>query len=175
MKLFPNPQQMEKRSLTNKIVTIFNKSSSPITIKYPGDAVSIHKIIRPPKKPTRLKINALCKASFDDDGKLQWMFTPMKTQKETGRKDDSSKIRWQLLPWDQVEEVAKVMTFGARKYTPDNWKHVPNARERYFDAAIRHIRAWQRGHKRDAQSGRPHLAHAICCLLFLMFFDKEKK
>ena len=51
-----------------------------------------------------------------------------------GRKDDAEKPRWDLLPWGPVGEVVAVLTFGARKYAPDNWKHVPAARERYFAA-----------------------------------------
>ena len=94
-----------------------------------------------------------------------------------GKKNDSGKLRWQFLPWCQVEEVARVMDFGARKYAPDNWQKVPDARNRYFDAAIRHIIAWRGGEKKDPETGYHHLAHATCCLLFLIWFDQkgEKK
>lgn len=27
----------------------------------------------------------------------------------------------------------------------------------------------------DSDSGLPHLAHAVCCLLFLMWFDGDQK
>lgn len=90
-----------------------------------------------------------------------------------GKKFDSTKIKWNLLPWAEVEEVARVMTYGAVKYAPDNWKIVPEAKERYFAAAIRHIIAWQKGQKIDTESKHHHLSHAICCLLFIMWFDKR--
>lgn len=92
-----------------------------------------------------------------------------------GTKFDGKKILWNLLPWDEVEEVAKVMTHGAMKYSPMNWQHVANAEERYFAAALRHIVAWKKGEKIDKESGRSHLSHAICCLLFIMWFDKRRK
>lgn len=90
-----------------------------------------------------------------------------------GDKFDSMKIKWNLLPWAEVEEVAQVMTDGAAKYSPNNWKHVPEAKERYFAAAIRHICAWKKGYRYDEESKRHHLAHAVCCLLFILWFDKR--
>lgn len=35
-------------------------------------------------------------------------------------------------------EVSKVSTFGARKYTADGWKTVPDGFDRYTDAMLRH-------------------------------------
>ena len=90
---------------------------------------------------------------------------------EPGVKHDDAKPRWSLLPWAQVERVVDVLTFGARKYEVDNWKRVPNARVRYFNAAMRHLLAWHRGERNDSESGLPHIAHAVCCLLFLAWFD----
>lgn len=93
---------------------------------------------------------------------------------EPGVKHDEDKPRWVLLPWRQVEHVVKVLNYGAKKYpSADNWKRVPNAENRYFDAAVRHITAHWSGERFDAESGLPHLAHAVCCLLFLMWFDDE--
>lgn len=92
-----------------------------------------------------------------------------------GIKHDTGKVRWQFLPWGQVEEVAKVMDFGARKYAPDNWQKVVDGRNRYFDAGMRHVVAWKSGEIRDPETGYHHLAHAICCLLFLIWFDKKQE
>jgi len=55
----------------------------------------------------------------------------------------------------------------------DNWKAVPEAKTRYFDACIRHLTAWWQGEKNDSESGLSHLAHAACCILFLMWIDDE--
>ena len=91
-----------------------------------------------------------------------------------GRKDDNGKERWSLLPWQQVKDIVKVLTFGARKYSDGNWMRVSNARDRYFSAAMRHIEAWSNHEKLDPESGFTHLAHAACCILFLMWIDDNE-
>ena len=57
----------------------------------------------------------------------------------------------------------------------DNWKHVPDAKTRYYDAMQRHIDAWWQGEKKDSETGESHLAHAVCCALFLMWLDDNSK
>lgn len=88
-----------------------------------------------------------------------------------GVKHDGGKWRMSLLPNGTLNAVMAVLEFGATKYAPNNWQHVPNSRERYYNAAHRHIDAWWQGEQTDSESGQPHLAHAVCCLLFLMWFD----
>ncbi len=88
-----------------------------------------------------------------------------------GHKHDEDKPRWDLLPFAAAEAVVGVLTFGAQKYAPENWRFVPDARRRYFAAALRHLVAYWRGERSDPESGRPHLAHAACCLLFLLELD----
>ncbi len=78
-----------------------------------------------------------------------------------------------MLPLDTVAAIVDVLTFGAQKYEPENWKHVDNAKDRYFSALFRHLAAWQGGEKLDADSGLSTLAHAGCCLLFLMWHDER--
>lgn len=90
----------------------------------------------------------------------------------SGVKHDSEKLRLDLLPWDALEPVARVLQFGAKKYDDDNWRKVPDQRRRYFAAALRHLSAWKRGEKIDPESGLPHLAHAACCVLFLIVADE---
>ena len=88
-----------------------------------------------------------------------------------GRKFDGGKIRYGLLPPLALKATADVLTFGAEKYEPNNWKHVPDSINRYFDAAQRHMWAYKEGEIIDSDSGRHHLAHAICCLMFLYEHD----
>lgn len=89
-----------------------------------------------------------------------------------GNDHHTEKPQWHLLPWEPVEEIVRVLMFGAKKYAPDNWKHV-RPRIRYFDALMRHMKAWLEGEKQDPETGLSHLAHAGCCLLFLMWSDKH--
>ena len=88
-----------------------------------------------------------------------------------GVKNDVGKVRWDLMPWSELEQVAKVMTHGSKKYTDDNWKKVEP--RRYVAAALRHFIDWVKGEAYDKDSGQHHLAHAICCLLFLIYFEDK--
>lgn len=99
-----------------------------------------------------------------------------KADQELGRKFDGDKPRWDLLPWDEVEEVVEILTFGAKKYEDDNWQHV-FPRSRYIGAGMRHFVARIKGGRgaKDPESGKSHLAHSVCCLLFLMWGDKNDK
>ena len=90
-------------------------------------------------------------------------------------KHDTEKARWDLLPLDAVAPVVDVLTFGAKKYAPDNWKTVPEWDRRYYAAAMRHLVAWSQGEWLDPESGLPHLAHANCCILFLTSLAQERE
>ena len=93
-------------------------------------------------------------------------------RKSEGKKFDSGKPRWSLLPRGTLRKVIQVLEAGAVKYDVDNWKSVPDARTRYYDAMSRHIEAWWGGEKQDPETGIHHLAHATCCALFLMWLDE---
>lgn len=97
-----------------------------------------------------------------------------------GEKQTDGKLMWDRLPVEPVEEVVKVLTYGANKYnsdTPDNpnWKHVTDPKNKYYAAAMRHIIEWRKGNITDPESGLHHLAHAVSNLLFLMHFDLNPK
>ena len=91
--------------------------------------------------------------------------------KTGGRKFDGGKLQYGLLPPLALKATVDVLTFGAEKYEPDNWKVVPDSKRRYFDALQRHMWAWKEGEQMDPESGRHHLAHALCCLMFLYEHD----
>lgn len=88
-----------------------------------------------------------------------------------GVKFDENKPKFSLMKHDALLEMVSVLTYGAKKYSPDNWKHLPNARERYFDAANRHMWQWFGGEERDQESGLHHLAHAMSSLMFIIQMD----
>jgi hypothetical protein len=97
-------------------------------------------------------------------------------------KFDSAKTDMSQLPLADLELLAQVLEYGAKKYTRDNWKqgggHDPN---RLIAACLRHLAAYQEGEKRDPESGLPHIAHACCNLVFIMrqirleIRDEEKR
>lgn len=94
---------------------------------------------------------------------------------EAGVKLDNGKLRYSLIPPEALEELAKVMTFGAEKYTPNGWKSVPEAKERYMDALFRHIEKYRKGEKFDNESNISHLSHALTNIAFLIWFEKNQE
>lgn len=92
-----------------------------------------------------------------------------------GQKFDDKKLDYSLMPWRAIDEVVKVLMFGAMKYNRDNWKQVTDAKRRYLSAVYRHINAYAEGDQNDEESGFKHLAHAMCCLIFILWFDLNEK
>lgn len=90
-----------------------------------------------------------------------------------GIKLDNGKLRYDLMPADVMEEVAKVYTFGANKYGDRNWEN-GLAYHRPYGAAHRHMASWWMGENLDRETNIHHLAHAICELEFLLAFELRK-
>lgn len=82
------------------------------------------------------------------------------------------KLRMDLVPVSAVNALARVLTYGAAKYDPNNWRRgfeysVPYA------CLMRHMMAWQDGEDIDSESGLSHLDHAIANLAMLIEFERE--
>ncbi len=92
---------------------------------------------------------------------------------QIGRKFDSGKPEFSLVPPHALRATAEVLTFGAKKYEVDNWKFVENGAYRYKNAAMRHVNSYLSGEKIDPESGLHHLAHAVCCLMFILDADES--
>jgi hypothetical protein len=79
-----------------------------------------------------------------------------------GTKLDNGKVRAALVLGDfsrALEAVSQVGTFGAEKYTDHGWLAVPNGRQRYQDAMVRHWLHDAQGEATDQESGLLHVAH----------------
>ena len=90
-----------------------------------------------------------------------------------GTKNDSQKVRLDLLPIRPLEEVGKVLTFGANKYEAYNWTK-GMAWSRLIGAALRHLFAFARGENKDPETNLSHLAHCACCVLFLLEYTYSR-
>jgi len=88
-----------------------------------------------------------------------------------GLRYDTGKLRWDLLP-PEIEEVVKVFTMGAVKYSDRNWELGMNY-GRVIAAMFRHIFAWLKGETNDPESGLHHLAHAQWNILALLVYEKR--
>lgn len=94
-----------------------------------------------------------------------------------GVKHDSDKPRPSLLIMslaNAVTEVSRVLSYGANKYSDDNWALVPNAVERYQDALLRHVLAEGTGEALDPESGLLHTAHVAANALIRLELQLRK-
>jgi dATP/dGTP diphosphohydrolase, N-terminal len=91
----------------------------------------------------------------------------------TGRKDDSEKIRMDLLDPLALEGLSAVLTFGMKKYAAHNWRGGLSY-SRLIGALLRHTFAILRGEYTDAESGLPHIDHCQCCTMFLSNMMKTR-
>lgn len=86
-------------------------------------------------------------------------------------KFDTDKPPVGLVPSSAMLEEAMVMAYGEKKYGRDNWRG-GMAWTRLIDASLRHILAFKEGEDFDPETGLHHLAHARCCLAFLIEYHK---
>lgn len=102
--------------------------------------------------------------------------------KTEGRKDDSGKIRLELIPPELVFAVGTVLTFGAEKYGDRNWERGMSW-SRVFGALMRHMWCWWGGKgpttrnfafgDLDDETELSHLWHAACCVTFLLTYEQR--
>lgn len=84
-----------------------------------------------------------------------------------GLKYDKDKIRMDLVPLSVVESIAKVLTYGAKKYADNSWKELPDFWNRYKGALLRHLTAIDKGELIDEESGLDHIDQVLCNAAFL--------
>lgn len=100
---------------------------------------------------------------------------PLGTNHEVGVKYDEGKVQYSLIPPYALQAVARNLTVGLKKYPArNNWQLVPNAKEKYLDALMRHLESYRRGVKYDPESSVPdmhELSAVIANAMFLLEFD----
>ena len=92
-----------------------------------------------------------------------------------GFKNDIGKLRYDLVPWDAMDEVVAVLNFGATKYASRNWEAGMDW-GRVSGAVHRHMSKWEMAPLHgesgiDPETGKSHLAGALCSGLFLLSYE----
>ena len=91
-------------------------------------------------------------------------------------KHDDGKTDWSLVPFEALEGMADVLSFGAKKYASWNWTEGGGfSYSRVLRSCLRHLFAFMRGQDNDPESGLSHISHAQCNLLFLAYYIRDKK
>ena len=90
-----------------------------------------------------------------------------------------SKLRYDLIPADFLEFLARIFTYGASKYEDNNWMKGLNASELYA-CATRHMQKWWAGEDLDEDdgeqkgSGLSHLWHALWNVGVMAYFERHR-
>ncbi len=87
-------------------------------------------------------------------------------------KFDKGKLQYGLIPPSALKALAKVLTYGAKKYKPNNWQKVEDP-QRYVDAAMRHLEKWRNGEENDKESKLSHLDHLLTNIAFLIHLNAK--
>jgi pyrimidine deaminase RibD-like protein len=82
-------------------------------------------------------------------------------------KFDAGKLRYDLIPPSALKGLAEVLTFGAKKYKPNNWRGVDDP-DKYVAATMRHFEDYRAGQELDTDSSLAHLKHAMTNIAFLL-------
>jgi hypothetical protein len=92
----------------------------------------------------------------------------------TGGKKGSKPEAFDMIPVEPMQELARVYSMGAAKYSRDNWRK-GYAWSLSFAALMRHCWLFWRGETYDKESGLHHLAHAMFhCSALIWFTDNRK-
>ena len=104
--------------------------------------------------------------------RIQYIRQCYAEQDKGGYKHDEGKPRFDLLPYDALTELVNTYTYGAKKYSDDNYLK-GMAWGRVFAAMMRHAWAFWRGENKDPESGLDHMAHVAWCAFTLMVYAKR--
>lgn len=85
------------------------------------------------------------------------------------------KLRWDLLPLEDVEELVRVYTAGSHKYGDNTWQGLDNGYERYKAALLRHLMEYERGNRIDEETGCMHLAQVAWNAIAMLHLDRNNK
>jgi len=69
--------------------------------------------------------------------------------------------------------IQNVLLFGLKKYGKNTWQKVPEAKARYLSAWYRHLSV-PNITDLDPDSGLPHESHALCNIMFLLYFEIQE-
>lgn len=86
-------------------------------------------------------------------------------------KHDQGKLMYDLIPTSSTKALAEALTYGAKKYEPNNWQKGDVTR--YTAAAFRHFEAFRSGELVDEESGLPHLSLLITNVAFLIHLTEQ--
>lgn len=93
------------------------------------------------------------------------------SEREMGTRANEGKLRFDLIPASADAALAKVLTFGARKYSDRNWEKGMPWCKGMLASIKRHLHEFEKGNDYDAESGLSHLEHALTDIAMLNHYQ----
>jgi len=90
----------------------------------------------------------------------------------TGGQKGQKPQQFNLIPWEELANVAELYARGAAKYSAHNWRK-GYAWSLSFDSLIRHAMAFWGGEELDPETECMHLASVVFHCFALMYFGKH--
>lgn len=81
---------------------------------------------------------------------------------------NDGKLEWSLVDFQALEPMVRVLMFGAKKYSRDNWKKGFPATS-VLDSMFRHLVSLMAGQRIDPESQEHHVGHILCNAMFLSY------
>jgi len=95
-------------------------------------------------------------------------------KQELADRFNDGKLQWSMVDFKALEDMVRVLEFGAKKYSRDNWKKGLKTTE-VVDSLLRHIYAYLNGEDIDPESGINHTGHIMCNAMFLSHMHLFRK
>lgn len=124
-----------------------------------------------PDRRARLMTQVEHEALLNGVADIEKMIVGVEATLKQGIKNDTGKPAFDLIEPHFLEDVAKVLTVGAKKYDVDNWKRGMSL-GKAMGGVMRHLWAVLKGEWLDPETGLSHLAHATCGIMFIHYFKR---
>lgn len=113
-----------------------------------------------------------------DNTDIYYNSTTEKMEQEVidSKKNDrlDNKLRWELLPLEDIEDIVRVYTEGAKKYGADKWQGLTDGIRRYKAALLRHLAEYDKGNEIDEETGCYHLAQVAWNAIAMLHISKQQ-
>ena len=112
-----------------------------------------------------------CPCTLPRSGQFGGKCATKDTSKSGATRNAIDDLRYDLLDWDFIDDMARVMAEGAKSHGPNNWKGGFDDEGRDIDNhAIRHYRLFEGGDRSEL-----HLAKAAIGMMFKSYHVKKRE
>lgn len=86
-------------------------------------------------------------------------------EEEKALRYNTDKLHWSLVDFKSLEPLVRVLEYGTKKYSKDNWKKGLDTTE-VLESLSRHLFSLMAGEEIDSESQLPHIGHIMANAMF---------